>query len=111
MYLLVVVLYFRYCYSYQFNITIIVSIISFVNFKSTLLLFICESQPLKFSCNQQFFPCIKRQAFVFLHGVVYLFKLLLFCFLSWNHRLKIDYLIAFSLVTVEVKILFISILM
>ena len=69
--------------------------------QSTLLLFICEFQPLKFSFNWQFFFALKRlesgNRFLFVHCLAYLFTLLLFCFLSCNRRLEIYNLVVFLL--------------
>ena len=53
LYLFVIIFNFHCCYSYDVNITII-SLASLIS-KSTLLLFICEFQPVKFFSNHQFF--------------------------------------------------------
>ena len=85
LYVLVIVSYFHCLYSHQVNITIIVSIISFVNF----LIYIFRFH-LWISASLFFIS-----AFLFVQCLAYLFVLLLFCSLSWNYSLKIDNLIVF----------------
>ena len=89
----------QYCYSsIVIKLTLLLLYLFLISW-STLLLFICEFQPLKFSFNWQFFFVLKRlesgNRFLFVHCLAYLFTLLLFCFLSCNRRLEIYNLVVF----------------
>ena len=99
--------FFQYCYS---SIVIKLTLLSFLLLlisKSTLLLFICEFQPLKSSFSWQFFFALKslilRNRFLFVHCLAYLFTLLLFCFLSCNRRLEINHFVVFLWLPYKLK--------
>ena len=96
LYLFVVVSYFQCCYSYQVKITIIVSlvIVSSLNLHFCFSLWVSASQVFFLTSNS--FSCLNSQTrIVFVHCLVYLFTLLLLCFLSRNHRLKIGNVVIF----------------
>ena len=99
----VIVFYFHCYYSYQALLFLSLSSASLVS-KSTLLLSSYEFQPLKFSLTSNSFVCIKKSESVSKFCICTLFSI--FIYVTFVSLLKLKSH-CFSLVTLEIKVLFI----